>query len=375
MDVVYWILGVIAFIIVLAVSIGLHEAGHMSVAKALKLSVPKFFVGFGPTLWSFKSSKTEYGLKAVPLGGFVMIEDDSVKDDKSAERQLLSHVSPWKRILVFIAGPAVNIVLGAAIIMAVLLAYPTQYVTNQISVVNECSADVKVCGAQVGGLKVGDTVIAVGGETVTDSSQISPALKGKSAVDITVERGGSEILLQNVEITDGVVGISLTIGERHVNVSEAFGALGTVVMKNVEGLAAMPSRVPVLLGNLVEVQEEDVPSSVVAVGKTYGDVSASSILSSGDKVQTLLVYSGMLNLGLGLINLLPIMPLDGGRIMLAVFDSIRMGFSRITFRKWAYKPISVSAISSMTAVTASIVFSFMALVIVSDVVQIFRGTL
>lgn len=376
MEVLYWVLGVLAFILMLAVSIGLHEAGHMSVAKLFKLSVPKFFVGFGPTLWSKKSDKTEYGVKAIPLGGFVMIEDES-QSESSAERQMLSYVSPWKRILVFLAGPAVNLALGTVILVGVLLMYPTQYVTTTVDKVDVCTTTGKACGAYSSGLLSGDEIVSIDGIAINgDADKISPSIAGKSTVDVVVSRNNSEILLNDVAVTDGRIGINLNLGERYISTSEAFGTLGTVMFRNVEALSTLPSKVPALFENIADEKKEgDVPSSVVAVGKTYGDISANTSLANDDKVKTLLVYSGMLNIGLGMINLLPIMPLDGGRIFIAVMDWFRIGFSRLTRRKWKYTPVSMKMINSMTAVTASFVFSFMGLVIISDIVQIFRGQL
>lgn len=375
MEFLYWSLGILAFIVVLAVSIGLHEAGHMFVAKMFKLSVPRFFIGFGPTLFSKKTESTEYGVKAIPLGGFVMIEDKTQPDD-SPERAMLSHVSPWKRILVFLAGPAVNIVLGTVIIMAVLVSYPVSYVSNEVKSVQECfSSDSSVvCNARLGGMLPGDNVVAINGVDVSGSSEkISENLVGKDSVVVTVDRQGEMVNL-DVSVRDNKIGILLHKKERRLGLSESFDMLGTVVGKNVEVLAEIPSKVPALMETVVnKPTTEQIPSSVIVVGKTYGDVSASSSLTGSDKVQTIILYSGLLNLGLGLINILPILPLDGGRIFIAIVDIFRMGFSRLTFRKWEYKPLSMKMINSMTAVAASFVFAFMGLVVLADIMQIIRG--
>lgn len=379
MEIFYWALGLLAFIVMLALSIGLHEAGHMGVAKLFKLSVPRFFVGFGPTLWSKKTSKTEYGIKAIPLGGFVMIEDES-REEGDPERGMLSHVSPWKRISVFLAGPIVNLIIGTVILVSVLMSYPTQYVTNSVVKIESCSAgetsDV-VCGAKTAGMVLGDKIVSVNGEKIEDGSTISPLIKDKQTINIVVDRRGSLVTLSDVPVLNGKIGINLSMGERYIGMGEAFGTLGSVMWQNLEALAKIPDKVPALVTNIAgSTQVEDVPASVVAVGKTYGDVSASTTLTGDDKVRTLLVYSGLLNIGLGLINLLFIMPLDGGRIMIALFDALRMGYSKLTGftkRKWEYSPISIATISNLTVVTASVVFGFMGLVIVSDIMQIIRG--
>lgn len=377
MTVFLWIVGILLFLLMLALSIGLHEAGHMVVAKKVGLSVPRFFVGFGPTLWSRKTSRTEYGLKAFPLGGFVMIEDDKVEDEKNPERQLLSYVSPWKRIAVFIAGPVINLIIGMVVLVSILLAYPVYQVSTTIEKVDACAANADgavSCGARDRGVQAGDTVVSVNGVQTHTSEDILNNIKGHRTVDMVVDRGGRNVTLTGIPVSDNRIGIHLTIDEKHSTVPEAFGTIGRVMNANLVALSQMPSRVPGLVTNVFAgTKDKDVPSSVVAVGKEYGDVSSSRTDSTSDKAQTLLLYSGLLNVGLGLINLLPIMPLDGGRIFIALIDAIRMGFSRLTRRRWKYTPTSVAMINSMTVVAASVVFSFMSLVILSDISLIIRG--
>jgi RIP metalloprotease RseP len=102
-----FVAGVLFFVLVLLVTVAIHEAGHMTAAKALKLDVPEYSVGFGPKLFTIRTKKTAYSLRAIPLGGFVLITDMRYPE-KSYERSALSRVSPWKRQIVFFAGPAVN---------------------------------------------------------------------------------------------------------------------------------------------------------------------------------------------------------------------------------------------------------------------------
>lgn len=373
MEVVYWIIGLLAFILVLAVTIGLHEAGHMGVAKIFKLSVPRFFVGFGPTIWSKKSSKTEYGIKAIPLGGFVTIEDDTQPED-SIERSLLSYVSPFKRTMVFLAGPLVNIALGTVILIGVLLYTPMAYVSSGIEAVNTCDETV-VCGASTSGIKPGDEILSIDGNALSgEAENISTLTKDKESVDIVVQRGSQELSFENVPVENDLIGVALSISERDLSVAEAFDTLEDVIYRNVEALTLLPEKVPGLINKISDADSnEEVPASVVAVGKTYGDITADSLIPGDDKVRMLAIYSGMLNIGIGMINLLPIMPLDGGRILIAGIDAVRKAFSKITRGKWAYKPFSAENVNNMTIITASVVFGFMSLVIISDIVQIVRG--
>jgi len=368
-----WILGVIAFIIILALSIGLHEAGHLVVAKKLKLYTPKFFVGFGPTLWSKKTKETEYGVKAIPLGGFVSIEDKRFEKD-SYERQFLSRVSPWKRTLVFLAGPVVNLILGFTILLTTLSIFPGYTATTTLESVNSCSStSAKVCKAEEAGLLAGDKIIAIDGQKLESSNDFEKFFSGKETAEITLERD-SKVMTLPIELENGVIGVNLKAFEYSRTLPEALNLISDTIYKNLMVIAELPTKIEPLIATIFGAEkDEGTPQSVISVGKTYGDVSSSTSLSSSDKVERILIYSGLLNLGLGLINLIPAMPLDGGRIFIAFCDMIRGAWSRVTRKE--YKPLGFNVIQSMTAITGSLVVSFMFLVILSDVLLIGRGAL
>lgn len=374
-EVLAWILGLLAFLVVLAISIGLHEGGHMGVAKLFKLSVPKFFVGFGPTIWSKKTAKTEYGFKAIPLGGFVSIEDERQPED-SHERGLLSHVTPWKRILVFLAGPAVNLVLGTVILASLLMTMAIQTPTTQIDTTDTCSIAAEKggsCTAAEAGLLSGDIVKKIDGQPVKISSDFSVLLDGKDSVVLEIDRNG-ELLTIDADLENEKLGINLAIEEEYRTFGEAFATIGDIFVLNVESLAELPSKVPGVIASIFGAERDpEAPSSIISVGKTYGDVSANAEIEPMDKFQMLMMYSGLLNIGLGLINLLPVLPLDGGRVLIALMDTVKMAWSKLLRRK--YSPVGVRSVAVMTAVAGAAVFSFMALLMISDIVQISRGAL
>lgn len=435
MEVFYWILGVLAFIVMLALSIGLHEAGHRTAAKWFKLSVPRFFVGFGPTLWSHTNKKgEEYGLKAIPLGGFVLIEDDRAKEtpeqlastakrdeflvkyeaaeeelnacskkdenypklheefkkltaefkeiDKAHskiyesylnEKSLLSRVTPWKRIVVFAAGPAVNLVLGVGILMAVLMSYPSMHIGMQVDKVNACATvqNGQACGAESGGLKVGDKFVSINGVEVKDSKQITPLLSQSDVANVVVERSGSELAL-NLPVSNGAIGINLNVFDKRMSFTDSVSTIGTVFVENVKAIANIPEKVPGIVENIFGAKKDpEAPSSIVSVGKTYGDTSASEKLASVDKVKMMLLYSGLLNVGLGFINLLPIGMLDGSKIGFALMDSVKILWSKIARKK--YNPVSMNTVKYLTVIGAIPLLFFMGIIILSDVLNIGRG--
>lgn len=373
-DALAWAIGLIVFLVMLAISIGLHEGGHMVVAKFFKLSVPRFFVGFGPTIWSMKTPKTEYGIKAIPLGGFVLIEDETQEKD-SPERNLLSHVSPWKRTLVFLAGPAVNIVLGVIILVITLMSVPVQTPITSIDTVNTCASsgdNVEPCAAD-GLLMAGDRVAKIDGQNVDTTADFPVLLKDKESVIVTVERDG-KIQDIPVQLQDSKLGINLQMEETFRTMGQAFSTIGNVFILNVEAIIELPSHFPTVVTSIFGAERDpEAPSSLIVAGKTYGDVSSDATLTAPDKVQTLALYTGLINVGLGLINLVPILPLDGGRIAIAGMDTVKMAWSKLRRKK--YYPVGFKTVSIMTAIAAAIVFSYMALLMLSDIVGISRGVL
>lgn len=408
MDVLLFILGILFFLVMLMVSIGLHEGGHMYVAKRFKgVQVPKFFIGFGRTLWSFKTKKTEYGIKAIPLGGFVVIEDENVdkpdtsdlqakidneeltKDERKkakkelakreesykAQKGLLSYVAPWKRILIYVAGPMVNIVLGVFILYAVMMTFPSAVISNTVDTVNQCStiSEAESCEAEKAGLQSGDKITAVNGQNIAPTEDLSPMLRGEENVTLTVERGDETLTLDSA-VKNGYLGINLTMDYRALSFSEATITMEDVLVQNLISLSELPEKIPAVAEQTFTGGERDpeAPSSLIHAGKTYGDTTADEEIPFKSKIHMLLLYSGLINIAIGFINLLiPLMPLDGGRILIAIIDQGKMIYARL-FRK-EYKPLGEWEVTAMAATTGIMVFAFMGLLLLSDIVNIFRG--
>lgn len=369
---ILWTLGLIIFLVVLAISVGLHEAGHMTVAKAFKLHVPKFFIGFGPKLFSFKKGPTEYGVRAIPLGGFVSIEDERF-EEKSYERLALTRVAPWKRQLIFAAGPAVNIVLGVVIVLSTLMLTPYEKVSTTVDTVNACAEEGVPCGAAATELQKGDVVVAVDGTTVKEFPEIAPLLAGKESASITYLRDEKEHT-EEVELLEGFMGITVATVPGYRSVADAWTFVVDIVDRNIRALSVLPEKVPGIVESIVTAERDpETPSSVVAVGKTYGDTTASVTTPLQEKISQLALYTGIFNLGLGIINLIPLLPLDGGRMLIAFMDSIRLAWSKV--RKKTYEPTRQVVFTAMSAVSVIAVMGFMLLIIASDFRLIFAGAL
>ena len=190
MDLIGWAI----FIVALLVSVMLHETGHFLVAKRFGMKVTRYFVGFGPTIWSTWRGDTEYGIKALPLGGFVKIVgmhslDDP--DDPADELQAFRSHPAWQRILVLCAGSATHFLLALLLVFGLALGVGiandnvTQLgeispcVPTSLAAYNNgtCGSDAPASPAKLAGLRAGDTVTAFDGHPVSTFNQLGDAIR------------------------------------------------------------------------------------------------------------------------------------------------------------------------------------------------------
>ena len=368
-----WIGGLLLFIFILSATIAIHEAGHMVAAKKLGLQVPQYSIGFGPSIWSRKGKSTEYHIRAIPLGGFVLIED-ATQPEKSYERGALSLVKPWKRQIVFVAGPAVNIVLGIVLLMVGLMGFPYQAGTNVVDRLQTC--DLGWCAAEGVGMLPGDTIISIDGSPIANLEDITTAKAGKESIAVIIDRAGEELeFVVPLGTERSVMGVFMATGEAWRTIPQAWSFVTFTIEKNIESLIHLPEKVvPVAQSIVTGERPDDAPGSIVSVGKNYGDMAIAEHEFWYEKIYMYVIYTALLNIAIGAINLLPFfLPLDGGRMFIAFMDSCRMAWAKM--RKRAYEPVGKSTYFALASVTSIFVFGFMAMVILSDFSLIFHGNL
>jgi membrane-associated protease RseP (regulator of RpoE activity) len=369
------IIGIVVFALGILISVCLHEAGHMGTAKAFGMKVTRYFVGFGPTLWSFRKGDTEYGVKAVPLGGFVKIVGMTPQDDDvepGDEERAMWRFPVWKRTVVMAAGSATHFVLGFGILWGMFAFVPlpdaarTDASAPVVEQVLECvEVDWKldpatgqpttcvegtdpVSAASVIGLRPGDKITAVAGEPVptwADMTQRIRAAAGQT-ITLTYERDGAtftsasalipaaERLKQTVEpkpaaeVTAadlervGQLGITPMVTKTTAGPLGAFALAADQASAMFEGtfgaMKKFPEKVPKLWAALVgEPRDPETPISVVGASRIGGELFA-----KGEFPFFLVVLAG-LNFFVGIFNLLPLLPLDGGHIAIAWFEKVR----------------------------------------------------
>ncbi len=350
------LIGWIIFIAALLISITLHEAGHLVTAKKFGMKATQFFAGFGPTLWSTQKGETEYGIKAVPLGGFVkIIGMTSLEDvDPEDEPRALRSKPGWQRVIVLAAGSAMHFVLAAVLLFGLFLGVGlANQNTTKIGVVDSCvpaSQTATSCQASdprspahLAGLRVGDKIVAFAGQPVRSWNDLAKAIRSKtvgSEATLTVRRGGELITLRTklaaIKGRSGAfLGVSPAVVYQRVGPVRAITSTGSFVGTVVSGSAAviteLPKAIPKLFAHNRASTAGGKVTSIVGAGDATGQVIGAN-LGWQEKVTFTVLIVASLNIFVGLFNLLPLLPLDGGHIAVVLYERLRASIARLRGR-------------------------------------------
>ncbi|MEI6361435.1 MAG: site-2 protease family protein [Actinomycetes bacterium] len=384
------LLGIVLFALLIAFSIAMHEVGHLLPAKRFGVKVTEYMIGFGPSVWSKVKGETRYGLKAVPLGGYIRMigmlppaPDGSARSMSTgrfaamvndARKQSVDEILPGeedrafyrlpvrKRVVIMLGGPTMNLLLAFILFAIVLVGIGIPQPTMQIADVSACVPTAtqptgtalpsgncpegsQQSPAAASGLKAGDTIVAIDGQPTTEWLATTTWIRshpGASAV-FTVDRNGQTVDIPvtvatavrpaideqgnptSETVTAGFVGIGPEFGW----VSQPWSAVPTymwdLTVQSVKALVMLPVKLYHLVSDtLIGGQERapDSPVSVVGASRLGGDIAAMDEPMTA-KVATFLGLAASLNLFLFLFNLLPVLPLDGGHVVGALYEGIR----------------------------------------------------
>jgi len=355
-------LGIILFVIALVASIMLHEAGHMVCARKAGGKVTEFFLGFGPKIWSFRKGETEYGVKAIPAGGYVKIvgmTDLEPIEPEDEPRAFYKKPLGW-RLLTLSAGSLTHFLIALVLLLMVPLSWgiASRDLSGTVGTVTQClkttagtcaAADAE-SPAKTAGLGAGDKIVAVNGvathswQDVTDQlHKGQPSLGGDNKptsapvpVQVTYVRDGQQHTttitpaVGNVSADPKQVQLGLMIGiqapplvYRHPGflneVGNGFDTYGSYVKGSVTGLVNIPASIPKLFQATTSDKPRDpnAPVGVVGMANLTG-----SVIKDGGYSQ-FLGYIASINIFIGIFNLLPLLPLDGGHIAIALYEAGR----------------------------------------------------
>ncbi len=424
-------LGIILFFLGILFSVFWHELGHFTTAKWFGIKVPEFFVGFGKTVWSRKRGETEFGLKAIPLGGYIrmigmippakgellgssrrtgpfqgLIDDvrrqsaDEVRPE-DADRQFYLR-APWKRVIVMFAGPFMNLILAAVLFGIQLMAIGVPTTSTTVAQVSACvlpatsaaaAGDTCPAGAPpspaaAAGIRPGDHIVALNGVQVgpNDGRQLQDAIRAASGtVTVTVDRAGRRLELPttlianqvesfdnpNVTVQAGFLGVGLSsAGYVRQDVGAVFGSVGDIIGRTGQALIQLPQRVPALFGSVFLGEKRDIngPIGIVGASRIGGQVLAADNIPPVADLSIFLQLLAGLNISLFLFNLLPIPPLDGGQIFPAIWESIRRRIASARGRPDP-GPVDVARLMPVAYVVAMVFIAFSGLLLIADIIN------
>jgi regulator of sigma E protease len=334
MSAMSWVLTILGIVLLIV----LHELGHFTVAKLVGMRVERFSLFFPPTIARFRRGETEYAIGAIPAGGYVKItgmNPEELEDlDPEATRRAYYSQPPWKRIVVILAGPGVNILIAFVLFWAILLSgniNGSLSLNNLDPSLNSVTADTSVLvvehGAPASGaLRQGDRIVAVDGRPVTVASarrlieahpcagKLTEGCKAATPVRLTVRRDGKALTLSLYPRYDAQakrMRVGVAFGSiKHYGVLAAAGAsIGTMWHATWGTLTGFAKA-------LTSSKTRGEVSSIVGITKT-----AHETVVEGSGLA--LTFLGYISLVLAVINLFPFLPLDGGHIFWALAEKVR----------------------------------------------------
>ena len=387
-----YLLGVVLFAVGVAASIALHELGHLVPAKRFGVKVTQYFVGFGKTVWSTRRGETEYGLKAVPLGGYVKLvgmlppaKDDEQQRPRSSNTgmftQLISdaraaeyeHVRSededrlfyklpwWKKVIVMAGGPTVNLVIAFVLFACIFGFYGTYEPTTTVKVVSQCVIPADESGrdctaadaespAALAGLEPGDRITSFNGQQIDDWQELVPLIRDNEDGQATIGyvRDGQELTTTtNTTVNSvrsledlgsfeeaGFLGVVSTTDRETHGLVYTVDQMGAMTWDVVQALAVLPAKVWGVAQAVAGVQEREVdsPVSVVGAGRVAGEVTSDDTNPLLERMMFLVGLLAGLNLFVGLFNFIPLLPLDGGHIAGALYEGLRRGVAKVLHR-------------------------------------------
>ena len=347
-------IGVTVFVVGLLGSVMLHEAGHFLFARRFGMKATKFFVGFGPTLWSTQRGETEYGVKAIPAGGFVKIVGMTELEPVAEEDQprAFYRQPALQRAVVLAAGSITHFIIAFVLLLIIFSGTGLTQLSTTIGGISpcvpagdttQCAADAAPSPAQEAGLRAGDRVVSVNGQPVDEWSDFVEATQASAGQSLTVvvERDGGPVTLRPEPVertrggeTVGVLGVTGKLFQERVGPLAGLGRAAVGLWEfsraSVVALAAIPAAIPDLLQATFGDGERSPEGLVgpVGIGRVSGELLEADIPVLG-RVADLLALIAGLNVFIGIFNLLPLLPLDGGHLGVLVFERLRAWLYRL----------------------------------------------
>lgn len=425
-ETLWYLAGIVFVLIGIAFSIGLHELGHLIPAKLFGVKVTKYMIGFGPTIYSKQIGETEYGLKWIPLGGYIAMigmyppakkktkrggffqdlidqarNAHSEYETPSDSRRKFYQLPVLKRIVIMFAGPFMNLLLGVILTTIALSGFGIYQSSLKIESVSVClDSSQSECSvaeqtpAYLAGFKAGDQVVSVAGKPIANWNEIRALLSENQTAEFQILRDGATLKLTvtavmqprpkidnfgNPVLDDAgeviyesqpFLGVFLAPERIPLPLSSSLEA-SAISMAQIGGLILnLPQQVIEVTGNLISGAERDPngPISIVGIGQIAGEVAASDRAGFADKLATGIQILGSLNFALFVFNMIPLLPLDGGHIAGGIYESIKRSAYRL-LGKPDPGPADTALLMPLTYLVFVLLLTVSAILIIADLVN------
>lgn len=305
---------IILALLVFGFLIFIHELGHYLSARLFKVTIHEFAIGMGPKIVQKTSEKTgiKYSLRALPIGGFVAMEgEDAASDDENA----FNKKPVWQRIIITAAGAFMNVVIGV-LVMSILVATQDTLPSNRVGafIYNENG----VSYAESAGMEVGDVITHIGSTRVHIANETVYEImrQGIKPIDITVNRNGEAIVLEDVlfgQITESGTTFGMMDFKVNPEAKTPLTVLKHAFFRSVSTIKMIWESLFDLLSGRYGVEAVSGP---VGVTKALGEAAESG-------AEDLIYLAVVISMNLGVMNLLPLPALDGGRLLFQLIELIR----------------------------------------------------
>lgn len=350
---------ILVTVLIFGLLIFIHELGHYIAARAFGVGIKEFAIGMGPKLFSRRGKHNLFSIRALPIGGFVSMigeyADDREEDLDEADRGKtpLNTIPVWRRIVICLAGPLMNILLGMLIMSIVVVSTPVLGSTTVAGFVDGSTSNAS-------GLQPGDKILEVAGQKIHVIIELNYfiAVDGIAPVDVLVERDGEEVLLRGVNFpvseADGV-----TLANVDFAVYRAEKTAGEVIYQAFwQSVATMELTVDSLVDTFRGRYGMSALSGPIGIGEQVGEVIQSAD-GAAATLRSLGSMTVLISMSLGVFNLLPIPVLDGGRILFYIIEGIRR------------KPMDPKYENAVSAIFMLFLLVLMAVVAFKDIIGLF----